>query len=427
MRKNQYSVRMILSVTAVYVLCANALYAIPWPVERAQPTHRIGNTYGEYQYYGGSPYLHPGLDVLVDWGEPVYAVRAGWVKAVLTTSAELHWRVAVGDASGTAECDGWLYAHLNQATIAVAPGDYVEQGDYLGDIVFWPVADFHHIHFVKIRNAGQPWAADWDFIANPLDELEGIVDLEPPNIRYCSGEYLLALFENGTHNYFDAGTPVSGDVDILARIEDINNEPLWGLAPYSISYEIYDETSSTGIIHSLTFTGELLYDQNVGVTYQEDVEYHTEGDYNNRRFYFIITNTDGDSVIEDSDTAGCWRTTDFENGDYWVKVYAYDRDDLEITPNVSTDSMLVTVANDFPCDCDGFCDLDLNGLITPLDVMIIVNYVYRAFDSRSPLPDCPLENGDWDCVNSVTPLDVALYANYVYRTLGTGPCDPCEP
>lgn len=426
MKKIRAQSKVLISTMALIALCVSGLQAIPWPVEPTSPTHEIGNSYGEYQNYGGYPYLHPGLDVLVPDGRPVYAVRSGWVKAVLTTSANLHWRVAVGDNPGTEQCEGWLYAHLDEPTIAVAPGDYVEEGDYLGDIVYWPVAEFHHIHFVKIRNSGQPWVSDWEFIANPLDELEGIVDLNPPSIRNCYGEYLFAFFENGTHDYFAPGTPISGDVDILARIDDQNNHSMWLLAPYSISYEIYNDTLTTGIVHAATFTGQLFWGQNVAVTYQDDAEFDTEGDYNNRVFYFILTNTDGDSVIEISDTTGCWRTTDFDNGDYWVKVFAYDRDDLEISDNLTVDSMLVTIYNEPPCACTGFCDLDLSGRINPLDVAIAVNFVYRFLDSRAPLPNCPLENGDWDCTGGITPLDIAYYVNFVYRMSGVGPCDPCS-
>jgi hypothetical protein len=79
------------------------------------------------------------------------------------------------------------------------------------------------------------------------------------------------------------------------------------------------------------------------------------------------------------------------------------------------------------CDCAGFGDLDLSGLITPLDVTILVNYVYKQLDSRVQLPDCPGDNGDWDCATGVTPLDVAYCVNYVYKQIGGGPCDPCAP
>lgn len=53
-----------------------------------------------------------------------------------------------------------------------------------------------------------------------------------------------------------------------------------------------------------------------------------------------MTNADGDSVIEASDAAYAWVTTDFPDGDYWVIVTAYDA-----ANNHTRDSMLITVNN----------------------------------------------------------------------------------
>ena len=49
------------------------------------------------------------------------------------------------------------------------------------------------------------------------------------------------------------------------------------------------------------------------------------------------------------------------------------------------------------CDCTGHCDLDLNGNIDPMDVVIVVNFVYRGYDGRMELPtECSNPNGDWN-------------------------------
>ena len=98
---------------------------IRWPLKPFNSPHAIGNSYGEYQWYGGAPYYHPGIDVLGAAGDSVFAVKAGYVKAVLTTSAELHWRVAIGDSAGSVPCDAYLYAHLLESSIQVAAGDTV--------------------------------------------------------------------------------------------------------------------------------------------------------------------------------------------------------------------------------------------------------------------------------------------------------------
>lgn len=78
-------------------------------------------------------------------------------------------------------------------------------------------------------------------------------------------------------------------------------------------------------------------------------------------------------------------------------------------------------------DCTGFCDLDLNGKINPVDVAFLVNHVYKQLDGRAVIEPCPRDNGDWDCNGAVDPIDVAYYVNFVYKSTGSGPCDPCAP
>jgi len=77
------------------------------------------------------------------------------------------------------------------------------------------------------------------------------------------------------------------------------------------------------------------------------------------------------------------------------------------------------------CDCSDFCDLNLDDTINPLDVVFLVNHVFKGRDARQQIPSCPGDNGDWDCDGDITPVDVAFCVNYVYKSLG-GPCDPCE-
>jgi len=78
------------------------------------------------------------------------------------------------------------------------------------------------------------------------------------------------------------------------------------------------------------------------------------------------------------------------------------------------------------CDCTDHCDLNLDGGINPVDVVFIVNYVYRGIDMREEIASCPGRNGDWNCDGAINPVDVVLYVNYVYLGIGDGPCDPCE-
>jgi murein DD-endopeptidase MepM/ murein hydrolase activator NlpD len=110
--------RIPLFLALILTFLAAPAEGIRWPFGSGDQSLPLGNNYGEYQFYGGSPYLHPGIDIMQLAGSPVYAVKAGVVKAVLTTSGDYHWRVAVGDSAGSGWCDGWLYAHLDRNTIS---------------------------------------------------------------------------------------------------------------------------------------------------------------------------------------------------------------------------------------------------------------------------------------------------------------------
>jgi hypothetical protein len=309
----------------LFLCAAAAAETIPWPMKPFTQSHPLGNSYGEYQRYGGAPYYHPGIDVMGDAADSVFAVKAGYVKAVLTISADLHWRVAVGDSAAPVRCDGYLYAHLELETIQVAPGDTVVEGQYLGRLVPWPVADFHHLHFVKIRQDGFPWTPDWQFIHNPLDYLVGIDDLVPPEFVLLDNGSYFAFYPNEGTTYYEPWDTLSGAVDMLVSVRDKVEHPFWYVTPYQVNYRFRNDSISYPAIVSVQFRDTLWYSRNVTVIYRDDATYDTKGDYSNREFYIICTNSDRDEYIETGDADSAWFTGDYPNGTYWLRVSAIDR------------------------------------------------------------------------------------------------------
>jgi len=77
------------------------------------------------------------------------------------------------------------------------------------------------------------------------------------------------------------------------------------------------------------------------------------------------------------------------------------------------------------CYCGEHCDMNLDGDINPVDVVYVVNFVYKSLDGREQSAACVGDNGDWNCDAQVNPVDVVYYVNFVYKSFGTGPCDPC--
>jgi hypothetical protein len=347
---------------------------INWPTKPLGTSQRLGNSYGEYQYYGGAPYYHPGIDILGSAGDSVFAVKSGFVKAVLTTSADLHWRVAMGDSAAPVDCDGYLYAHLDLPTIQVAPGDTVSVGQFLGRLVSWPIAEFHHLHFVKIRQSGYPWTSDWQFIHNPLDYLVDITDTIPPEFVTLNNGSYVAFYPNNGTTYLTPGEPLSGALDFLVSVRDVVKEPDWNVAPYQVNYRFRNDSITYAPVISVQFRDTLWWDQNVATIYRDDAVYDSKGDYNNREFFVICTNTDGDEYIESGDADSAWFTGDYPNGTYWLQVSTIDsygnRDDESlqvVLENYVTLSGTVTLADQPPQQAGTIVSLPQLGLADTTD------------------------------------------------------------
>ena len=340
----------------VFSLCAvPSLYAqsINWPMKPFDQAQPLGNNYGEYQRYGGLPYLHPGIDIMGTDGDSVFAVKSGFVKAVLTTSASLHWRVAVGDSAAPVPCDGFLYAHLEQFSIQVSEGDTVSEGDFLGVLVLWPIADFHHLHFSHIRQSSFPWSPDWMFITNPLELLVDVTDTTKPEfLTLANGSHVAFYPNNSSNTYLAPGDTLSGALDFLVSVRDLVGHPAWYVQPFQVAYRFSNDSISYPARVSVEFRDTLWWSDRVSTIYRNDGVYASKGDYSDREFYMICTNTDLDGVIEEGDADSAWFTGDYPNGTYWLGIQAIDkfgnRDDESlqvVIENYFTVSGTVTLAD----------------------------------------------------------------------------------
>jgi murein DD-endopeptidase MepM/ murein hydrolase activator NlpD len=327
---------------------------IPWPIA-PNSQHPVGNTYGEYQNYGGAPYPHPGFDVMGNPNQAVFAVRRGVVKAILTTSAEYHWRVAIADTSLAATGPGYLYAHLNQASITVHVGDVVQVGQQIGTLVPWPNDNFTHCHFTRIEDSGATWDGQWLSIANPHLDVPSTETAAPVFLQARPGS-LLAFCTNQTSSY-QAPTALHGAVDIVARIYD-QIATTWKCTVQEIRYTIYPlghpNTPVVNNKQSVFFSFNLDTYMNgtldafmISLLYKQDSTCQTQGDYTNREFYHIITNSNGDQVYDTADLNEAWNTALLPDGNYVVRVKAIDA-----AGNAKSDSMTVTTVNGNPSGVD---------------------------------------------------------------------------
>jgi hypothetical protein len=354
-RRTSHSSRYLAAFVAAGLLPA-LLAATDWPVFHTDSVHPLGNNWGEFQDYGTGSYFHNGIDVFPRaQGDPVYAVAHGWVKGWGTTDADFHYRLAVSDSAATftGRATGWLYAHIDRTRWHKSVGDEVNAGEIIGYLVPWPVAGFDHCHFARISDTGTTWnrfpSPTWWFIQNPLDIVVPNTDTVKPVFENARSGQRFAFCRNNVSTYLTANS-LSGDVDIIAKVYDKTGFPtsstLWDrLVPYALRYSVRGRYASVPDTLGLVFRYVLppIGAPEVGVVFKDDATCNTRGDYNYRDYYFIVSNTDGDSVIEMADTSGKWRTATFPDDNYWVKVVA-----LDIAGNSAAESMLVTTSNSNP-------------------------------------------------------------------------------
>ena len=339
------------------VLVASPALATNWPLVPLDSVHPLGNNWGNYQDYSGgySPYFHNGIDVITPdvHGRRVTAVRHGWVKGWGTIDAEYHFRLAICDTSSdfTGRAEGWLYAHIDSERWHRNLGDEIQEGDSIGYLVEWPIdATFDHCHFARISDTGATWMrfpdVTWWFIQNPLTIIRPNTDLLAPVIENARSGQKFAFCRDNTNNSYLRYDSLVGDVDIIAKVYDKTGttpgNATWDkLAPYEIDYSIKRHDGlvvvpwTIAVQFSNTLDGAL-----VNVVYKADNTCASQGDYDFREYYFIVTNTDGDSVIEASDTSGKWATGEVGDTTYWVYVRASD-----VFGNTTLDSMLVRTRN----------------------------------------------------------------------------------
>lgn len=282
---------------------------IPYPLDaQGDPAQPVGNNYAEMQNYGGEPYLHPGVDFLGADNEPVRAVAAGVVKAVLTTGGSNYWRVAVAPSLAADSLQGYLYAHLNQASITVAPGDEVQLGDQLGTLVPWGFADFTHLHFARVAADGVFWAGDWWTVDDPLRDLSDFVDGSPPVFEPTLGNDLFA-FRSQPGVYQDPQA-LSGPLQIVAHVHDLCNSA-WRLDVAALDWELRLPEGGALLAAGSALSRDLPLDVYLGsgfstqalrTIYSVDGVCQSAGNYTQREYYQILTSDDGDGVLEAADS-----------------------------------------------------------------------------------------------------------------------------
>jgi hypothetical protein len=71
------------------------------------------------------------------------------------------------------------------------------------------------------------------------------------------------------------------------------------------------------------------------------------------------------------------------------------------------------------CDCGAKGDVGGDGQANPVDVVTLVNCVYKGQCTLVEPANCPFSIGDLHCGGDVNPADVVILVNFVYKGLNT--------
>jgi hypothetical protein len=283
--------------------------------------------------------------------EPTYAVEPGIVKNVLTISGNKHWRTAIAREQTNDFSKGWLYAHLVPSTIQFDVGDSVQLHDYLGDIVQWS-EDWGHIHFVEIEDSGYVWKYDdneWGITYNPLLSLRPNTDFIPPIIVDVFNGSKFGFCFNESSVYLKPDSLI-GEIDIIVKVIDYIGDSPWQLPAYETFYWIKNLS-----------TGDIIFPKKMGHRLNHAYDFYSSGNYTpyatviykrddytlppywmnqQRNFYHVLTNSDGDSLINLWEKDLAFSTTDYPDGNYRIFVEVKD-----LFGNSTVDSMDVKFKN----------------------------------------------------------------------------------
>lgn len=300
-----------------------------WPVAPLEGPHEIAGTMGEARGGEGTERFHAGIDVRIEEGTLVHAVRDGAVASPSATGdfGSLNEWLRIGSLS---------YVHLRagrgRADAVFDPIRFVPTYDETGKLVrmrvkrgarfvtgeaIGTVNRFNHVHL----SVGWPGEEH-----NPLRfRLTQFADTVPPTIAR-GGVQMLDRFGTRLDRRERGRLVVSGPVQIVVDAWDQSNgnRPNRRLGMYDLGYQVLTREGSPvpgfdGVRHTIRFdrlavdpdAARLVYAPGSGIPF-----------YGRRRtrFLYVVTNTFQDGVA----MPGLWDTTTVAPGDYTLRAWAAD-------------------------------------------------------------------------------------------------------
>ncbi len=307
-------------------------HPIKCPVHYHEGEHfcTMGNSYAQIQTYGSRQYLHPGIDILTEDYTPVYNVKRGIVKAIITIGSDAMWRIAISDGIEPGATEGYLYAHLVRDSIRFVVGDTVEAGEELGVLYPWPVSNYStHLHFSRIITDGEHWNGNWRPTHNTLLDISTYKDTAAPIFDTINNAIFTFRSEFG---HYLSPESVTGKVQLIFNCYDVGNTRFkTGIYAYECTIAPASKPANALVSTKFKFNMNLdRYVHNeqtnavVPIIYSMDKVYTSESDYVTRNFFYKVlqNGTWTPFSINYADTYIDMES--WEEGNYTVTITAFD-------------------------------------------------------------------------------------------------------
>ena len=117
-----------------------------WPTDGGYVSSSFGGRANPFSGYGRD--WHPGIDIAVDYGTPVYASAAGYVQ-------QAGWYGGYGNYIRLSHDFGYETAYGHMSRLAVSAGSFVQKGQVIGYVGSTGYSTGPHLHFEVLKNGEQ--------------------------------------------------------------------------------------------------------------------------------------------------------------------------------------------------------------------------------------------------------------------------------
>ena len=117
-----------------------------WPTDGGYVSSSFGGRSNPFSGYGRD--WHPGIDIAVDYGTPVYASAAGYVQ-------QAGWYGGYGNYIRLGHDFGYETAYGHMSRLAVSAGSFVKKGQVIGYVGSTGYSTGPHLHFEVLKNGEQ--------------------------------------------------------------------------------------------------------------------------------------------------------------------------------------------------------------------------------------------------------------------------------